>query len=58
MEIDTVVITLSPNNAKSEGCTMSYNTLDDAFYSQLADQDLIAYLTSIRKLRIKVLLSP
>lgn len=37
---------------------MSYNTLDDAFYSQLADQDLIAYLTSIRKLRIKVLLSP
>ena len=36
---------------------MSYNTLDDAFYSQLADQDLITYLSSIRKLRIKVRLS-
>ena len=37
---------------------MSYNIFDDVLYSQLADQDLITYLTSIRKLRIKVVLSP
>ena len=37
---------------------MSYNTLDDPFYSQLADLDLITYLTSVRKLRIRVGGSP
>ena len=48
------MIVLSPDNVPGDTCSVSYQVLDDPYYSLLVDEDLVSYLSSSRKLHLKV----
>ena len=50
------MIILSPDNVPGDACSVSYQVVDDPYYSLLVDEDLVSYLSSSRKLHLKVVL--